>query len=298
MNKKTYILALAAATLVLGSCDNCDSEAETRAARQINLLPTISSPSRVIGNADGSETFEEGDQFSVFAWTGSRTDVPAAEERVVDNAIVTLTGGQWVATPQMLWRDKVTPHHFVAVHPTLSNGNDLTSLDYTLRAGDQAASDLLVAVNQGLVASDGAVPLLFTHVMSKVVVNLSYRNQWNSAPTVKQVVLNNAANGATVNALTKTVTATEATRTAITLPMLTANTQYGSIVIPQSGVREVAITIDGRAYTFESADDIQLESGKITTVNLTVGRDKLELGGVTIAPWSNGQTIDGGEAQE
>ncbi len=50
------------------------------------------------------------------------------------------------------------------------------------------------------------VPLTFTHVMAKLVVNLTYKNQWGGIPTVEKVAVGNAAKEATINYLTKVVT--------------------------------------------------------------------------------------------
>ena len=41
---------------------------------------------------------------------------------------------------------------------------------------------------------------------------------------------------------------------------------------------------------------IPLEAGKYTTLNLIVGRNKIELGEVSINDWTEGTTIDGGQA--
>lgn len=155
---------------------------------------------------------------------------------------------------------------------------------YQLDVNDQAASDLLVAVNtSGATALDGTVPLAFTHAMAKVVVNLTFRNQWTATPTVSTVSVENAAIRASVNLLAKTVAPVEATRQKVELPAVTANTRYASIIIPQGQVSRVAVGIDGKDYVYQHSEDICFEAGKVTTINLIVGRDRVELGSVTIA---------------
>jgi hypothetical protein len=63
-------------------------------------------------------------------------------------------------------------------------------------------------------------------------------------------------------------------------------------------VRTLTIQIDGQDFIFTHTADIPLESGKYTTVNLTVGRDKIELASdITIADWTAGTTLNG-EAQD
>ena len=67
-------------------------------------------------------------------------------------------------------------------------------------------------------------------------------------------------------------------------------------MISQTGFRTVTITIDGQPFTYTHAEDIPLEAGKYTTLNLIVGRNKIELGEVSINDWTEGTTIDGGQA--
>lgn len=311
MNSKIQIFALGAAMLTLGACSSNGDEPQIEPSKFITVSTEIGTMSRVTTDADGSQSFADGDEISVYAWTGKKDEAPAADVRVVNNSVNTLTSGAWVATPQMLWKDMVTPHYFIGVYPAIEQekglDNDLTKYAYTLNSENQTASDLLVAVNtSGKKASDAeaVVPLQFTHVMAKVIVNLSFRNQWgtdaegnNVKPEVGSVKICDAVKTAAVDLLTKKVTATENEANDIAVPEVEKNTSYSSIFIPQSNVRKVAIAIDDKTYTFTNAEDIRFESGKITTINLIVGRNKIELDGVTISPWEGGTIIEGGEAQ-
>ena len=259
---------------------------------------------RVATDANGGQTFEEGDEISVYAWTGAPTVAPETRERVVDNAINKLTNGAWVATPQMLWKNNRDKHYFIGVYPTAAI-SDLSAGEYTFDVNKQTESDLLVAVNKdGLsynVDEQQTVPLTFTHVMAKLVVNLTYKNQWGTeGPTVDKVVVGNAAKKATVNYLTKVVTpsAVAEDKADFDMPALTANKQYASIIIPQDGVQKITITIGGKDFIYDNGTPFKFESGKITTVNLEVGCDVIKLGDVNISGWgSTGDPIKG-EAHE
>ena len=68
------------------------------------------------------------------------------------------------------------------------------------------------------------------------------------------------------------------------------------MLVPQTGIRTIAITIDGSDYIYTHASDISFESGKVTTIRLIVGRNQIDLGDVTIQDWADGQNITGGEA--
>ena len=240
----------------------------------------------------------------MYAWTGAPTVAPETSERVVNNAINKLTNGSWVSNPQMLWKNNRDKHYFIGVYPTAAI-SDLSAGEYTFDVNKQTESDLLVAVNKdGLsynVDEQQTVPLTFTHVMAKLVVNLTYKNQWGTeGPTVDKVVVGNAAKKATVNYLTKVVTpsAVAEDKADFDMPALTANKQYASIIIPQDGVQKITITIGGKDFIYDNGTPFKFESGKITTVNLEVGRDVIKLGDVNISGWgSTGDPIKG-EAHE
>lgn len=301
MKKKTYLFALMAMALTLGSCSDNENGIGGETSKYITVSTSIGNMTRVATDANGGQTFEEGDEISVYAWTGAPTVAPETRERVVNNAINKLTNGSWISTPQMLWKNNSDKHYFIGVYPTAAI-SDFTASEYKLDVTKQEDSDLLVAVNASGISYNAdeqqTVPLAFTHVMSKVIVNLQYRNQFGGKPIVESLVVKNAASDASVNFLTKTVTvATDAARTDISIPVIKANEKYESIMIPQSGITKIAVNINGKQYVYTHPTDIKLEGGKYTVVNLIVGRDEITLGNVSIADWGEGENINGGEAQ-
>lgn len=311
MKKNFLTIAIIAATFSMSSCSNED--APLMDSKYITVTTEIGAMTRVTTDSDGNQSFENGDVISVYAWIGTNREgeivAPAKDERVVNNSHNTLSGNSWEAEPQMLWRDMREKHYFIGVYPAIEQGkgldDDLTKYAYTLNPADEKTSDLLVAVQtDGILAGYGSVPLAFTHTMAKINVNLTYRNQWgvdengqNKVPTVSSVQLAPAANQATVNLLTKNVTPAES-RDNQTIPVVTENTKYSSLVIPQSGVNQVTIVIDGKNYVYTHSTDIKFESGKVTTINLIVGRDEIKLSGVTVTPWNEATDSIEGEAEE
>ena len=300
MKKKTYLIALMAMALTLGSCSDNENGIGGETSKYITVSTSIGNMTRVATDANGGQTFEEGDEISVYAWTGDATTVPAATGRVVDNAINKLTKGAWISTPQMLWKNNRDKHYFIGVYPTKAI-SDLAAGEYVFDETKQVESDLLVAVNKdGLsynVDEQQTVPLTFTHVMAKLVVNLTYKNQWGTeGPTVDKVVVGDAVKSATVNYLTKVVTpsAVAEDKANFDMPALTANKQYASIIIPQDGVQKITVVIGGKNFNYDNGTPFKFESGKVTTVNLEVGRDIIKLGNVNISDWgSTGEPIKG-----
>ena len=306
MKRSTICLSVVCAAIAVCGCNKETGKIESQ-PKYITVTTNIDDMTRVTTNQEGSQEFSAGDELSIYAWIGSSTTAPAAAERVVDNAINKLgTDGKWTSTPQMLWRNMKDEHYFIGVYPkNATSVADLTSADYTMDVTKQEQSDLLIATEfTGKTASNNPVPLTFDHVMAKVVVELSFRNQWGGGdPTVENVVLKNVSNSAKVNYLTKTVTAGSSREAELVLPVITPNKTYNSIIIPQNGINTVVVKIDGRDFVYThnnkgAAADFAFESGKYTTIKLIVGRNQIDLGDVTINDWKGGSVIEGGEAYD
>ncbi len=126
----------------------------------------------------------------------------------------------------------------------------------------------------------------------------TFRSQWGATPSVSGVTAY-AKSAANVDYLTKGVTAT-GDAGAVSIPAASAHEGYAlgfsGLQVPQKGVRKVTVTIAGKEYVYESAEDIPLASGKITTLGLIVGRETLELAAVNIADWTAGASLEDGEA--
>jgi hypothetical protein len=215
----------------------------------------------------------------------------------------------------MLWEDTVNPHYFMAVSPARVV-KSFTADEYVLNpsADKYSESDLLIAtVLTGVKAQDNPVKLVFDHAMAKLNVNLTFRNQWtqgnppvhpNTEAKVSFVDVQ-AKDNATINYIDKEVTATGIS----TLVLLNKveNASWTSLMVPQEGFREITIFLDENdpwwggngIYEYIHSADIPLVSGKVTTVNLIVGRDQITLaeGGITITDWAAGEVINNGEAQ-
>lgn len=303
MKKGTFIFAAAAMMLSFSSCSEQDAATGSESAKLITVSTSIGHMTRMATDEKGAQTFTDGDEISVYAWTGSADVAPAAEARAVNNAINKLTGKVWVATPQMLWKNQKEKHYFIGIYPA-RKVEDLAADTHTLQADNQKASDLLIAVNtKGLSYENNAsepVQLDFSHVMAKIVVNLTFKNQWGGIPEVKTVAVKDAAREATVNYLTKTITPkaadetiTPTAKTDLELPATTANTCYQSVIIPQNDIQQLAIIIGDKTFSYNHGTPFKLESGKITTINLEVGRDKVILDEVKISDWETGSTFSG-----
>ena len=237
--------------------------------------------------------FDSGDKISVYAWTGAKTAVPAGQ--VVSGVENSYDGAQWTAATPMLWADMVTEHYFVGIYPARAV-SDFKADPFTLDPADYQASDLLIAVNTtGLKATARPVKLTFAHAMARLFVSLSFRNQWETAPTVASVTAT-ACTSARIDYLSETPATATGTASPVALKAID-NASWSGLQVPQTGVRTITVTIDGKNYVYTHNEDIPLAGGRNTTLNLIVGRDRIDLGFVSITNWIPGTTINNGEAQ-
>lgn len=296
MNQFNYI-AFAASLLLLAGCSKMTSP-ETD--REIRVEAGIGQRTKVSYDTDGIGThFTSGDQIAVYAWTGNANTVPA--KRVVDGVLNTLgDGGEWTPATPMLWASGGVQHYFLGIYPAPESVNNFTAADFSLNPAAYTTSDLLVATNLGgVTASQGAVELVFDHLMAKLVVNLNFRSEFGGTPAVTSVTAL-AKSAATVNYLSKTAQA-KGDPSAVNIPAAASAPSgyalsFSGLQVPQTDVRKISVTISGKNYVYESAEDIPLQAGKYTTLGLVVGKDKIELAGISVSDWTAGADMSGGEA--
>ncbi len=260
---------------------------------------------RRIQNNGLLSTFETGDQIQVYGWTGDKTTVPANPPIQAINTLQ--DNGDWQPDIQMLWQSQTAAHYFIGIYPVPAKPiGDFKADPYTLNLDDQVASDLLVAVSddQGIVANNRGVDLTFKHMMAKIHVNLHLRTQvvdWKL-----EGVRYFGDKEATINYLTQQVNCGSYqyepqkyfNLPALATPQSGYHASYETLVIPQTGVRRLDVRIAGYTYSYNGTEDIPLESGKITTVNLRVAKDNITLEGITVGDWHDGTDIEGGVAEE
>lgn len=296
MNIKNLLLATTA--ILLAACSTDSDVLPPQDLGQIRVTASVGAMTRV-AHSGNSTTFETNDRISVYAWLGADNDM---QRLVVDNSINTLGGdGTWTAEPQMLWADNTSDHYFLGIYPERNGATDYDADPYTLDFNNQTASDLLVAKTTAK-PTGSAVKLEFEHVMAKLVVNLSFRNEWTIAPEVVSVTAT-ACTEATVNYLENPVEVTPATgQNLVVIPFTGTSASFAGIMIPgQSGFRTINVTLEnGKVYTYTHPSGIDLQPGRYTTVNLVLGRDNIKLddAGINVSDWENGTSIDGGEATE
>ena len=289
-----------AVILSLTGCSNDGRMGADVNAGSITVDASIGPMTKVAYNGNATE-FSVGDQIAVYGWTGSADAVPA---KLVVNGVRNTLGadGTWTPTTQMLWKNSTDAHYFVGVYPA-RDITDFTADAYTLDPSPEAytASDLLIAANlSGVKAAGGPVKLKFDHAMAKLNVNIRFGNEFAVTPTISSVKVI-ARKNATVNYLTKSVTATgEADSIGIPAAATVATGyaySYSGLQIPQDGVTTIIVTIADKEFVYTSTTDIQLQSGQYTTLGFIIGKDRLDLSSVSVSDWTTATDLSGGVAR-
>lgn len=183
------------------------------------------------------------------------------------------------------------------------------------------SSDLIVYKQTGFTPGSGlntskAVDVTFTHLLSQLNLTIELRDQFNqdeekpvTSATVTDVKVdgtfirskvNFAADPISVNigigtqgsrAITpETVAFTKADKTTDH-----ATFKYSAIVIPQrimAGSFSISFKVNGNDYIWTSTSDVNFVSGKKHELCLLVGKDVVQVKGITATPWGEETIIE------
>lgn len=281
------------ALAILSSCSKTTTDEPTNEG--IKLVTSINGLARATNTA-----FEAGDKISVYAYEKNSTPKVF---RFDNNEHTTANGTDWTGA-KMEWAesDHNKTYNFIAIYPAELRvaGADLDNVEFTLSS--TISNDLLVAnPTTNITISDNTVDLVFSHIMSKLTVNLKYKVEFVTTPTVEGIKALGLNTTARINFFTKAFS--NLTTTAdIALNEVTVNETYNAIVLPQPiaiGTKMIQVTIAGKPYTFTTTEAITLAPNKHTTLNLSVGADgTITVGSITIADWGSEEEFNGNAPQE
>ena len=309
---KHNIFHYLAASLLLVMASGCGSDdgskpSQPSPGRMIRVSTSISSPTRTVIEG-GIQKFAPGDEFSLYVWNNADlSDLGEGVMQSYDSRQKMDAAGEWTSANPATWKDETSPHYMLGVYPA-RRITDFAADTYTLQgigggsndgAGLIEANDLLVAVDRtGRTYSPEKVGLNFWHVMSRLDVHITFSSEWGSKPSTTDI-LAKACGSCTIDYLGGTapsVTASGAQQNIHIAPAAVTregfDASFSGIMIPQEGFSAIGIPADGRMFTFKSTEDMKLLGGNITTVNLVVRTDRVELSGIDIEPWADGGSYE------
>ena len=310
------ILALTAMTAALTACSNDDEVISSYPSDNIVRITAN------VGEAATRASYNESNlkEFYICILTGN-TNYKYDKVKVTKDP----TTNTWKTASQMLWQNAQAPVTITAVTDnthTCCHGNEVYEKVYI----DQSSatdyrSDFLVYKKQGFVPEtdldkNGCIPITFSHLFSQLNINLTFGTEFNEGQTtgyltanpITSIKVSGSISNAVCDFTARPITATANTRfsakdvtphevtgsfTEATSSNKNAKVQYSCILVPQTikaGDFSVTFTAGGKVYVWKSSADFTLESGHQHALNLTIGKDVVELGSVSITPWEDAAT--------
>lgn len=277
---KAYITLTAALTLAACTAEDDFRTQTSDEVVQVSALIATEVQSRLNTEGDGN-SFSSGDVITL--QNTSRTDKNVGTYKY-ENSTWSPTGDAYV-----LWKGTEN-NNFQAWYPANATYTEFTIPD------DQSGTNLPTAdwmtATGTAKRDDGSVALAFTHLLSKVTVTISsYGTEYGDATkTISDFRINTLATEMTAAYEGGTTVTGTGASTAIT-PYEGTNS-YTAVVAP--GVYSgTFLTLnvkvgegEAKAMTVTAPADLTLEYGKAYAFNLKVGKDKAELGIVSVTPWN------------
>ncbi len=217
------------------------------------------------------------------------------------NKKIEYIGEQWVFDGEpLLWRNYTDQVTWQAYYP-YTESNVVDGILRVVIPTDQdmdGAYDLLYAqgTTSGMESING-IDITFSHVMSKLTVNLHVGTEFDPAPEFTSVKLKGLHNTCAFDVTNGTWGTLDAAATLADVAMQkNQNTEFVGIVIPQTIADFVVeiTTADARVFRF-TQQNVQLHSGLAYTLSLRVGKDKVELAedGITVGDWETPDNWNG-----
>ena len=235
------------------------------------------------------------------------------------NVVMKYEKDKWVAyasdaadapTVDMIWAGSTGTITVKAATFSLSSAsttlNALT--DQSTADGIKASDHLYYYSNAVTPSENGTISIPFNHIMSKLEIKVTLRNQYGTPetnPITSAIAIGSATSATYSHAVatpwsnynsavsdislcsSESYSATERTAT------------YEAILIPQNIAEStfgVKVTISGKSYTWKSASAVTLEGGMKYTLDLTLGKDELTLNTLSVSSW-NEKTVTGLNAE-
>lgn len=301
MRTKTIVAMAVLASVTLVGCNN-DNELEVDRVKDtpMTFVTNVNQPATRAGYEKGELPTD-----AIFGLTittpGGETDLRFTQQ----NKKMTYVTNKWMdeaETTPLLWKSSETTVDYTAYVPysaeavnadgTFKTAYPVTvPADQTTAAAIKAADFLYTSGTAKGSASTAGIPLAFKHMLSQLKVTLKRGSELADGVTFTSVVLAEdcAALSTTIDLTTGAVTPAAPVQTAESVMMLgnTEKTEFECILVPQTFATAIVIlTSDGNGYVYYSTEELPFASGKTYTLPLTVGRDRVEAGTITAAPWT------------
>lgn len=324
--KAIKTLAMAAlATAVFASCSSEDELAQNNYPMD-NVVRIMTSVDGMNTRASYGNSTDKLNSF------GFCINNAGSDKYTYDNIKVTKEGNNWNPATQMLWQNSTTAVDILAYAPYQETTEDATGkvkifgkTDYAFSVqADQSdaedySSDLIVFKQTGFTPgselnTSKAVDVAFTHLLSQLNLTIELRDQFNqdekkpvTSATVTDVKVDGTFIRSKVNFAADPISFLRDGQASAAITPETvafkkadkttdhATFKYSAIVIPQkviAGQLCIKFKVDGTDYIWTGTSDVEFVSGKKYDLLLLVGKDVVQVKGITATPWGKETIIE------
>ena len=272
------LMGCAAAILALTACSesedllaayHSDSKAVHITAQVGKASADGFTRSNPLGDAEKQAKFNENDEISV------RADGQDAVTYKYD-------GKEWQPQGNKFLKWESDKMNFTAYYPATFNGTINQPTEYNKEA-DLAAADFMSSTGNVTNPGDNSLTLTMERKMARVVVEIAdFNDQYTKNATVKSVTINGN----------------------IKAYKHETDGKFYALIDPNSipGATAPFLTLeveDGTSKTTETLTTTPtFKAGNSYTYKLKVGKNKISVLGITVAPWNTGTITDNGKAEQ
>ena len=322
MEKIKFLTMAALATAFFASCSNEDGLPQSNYPAD-NVV-------RITTSVDGMNTRASyGGSTAKLSSFGFCINNAGSDKYTYDNIKVTQENGKWNPATQMLWQNSTTAVDILAYAPYQANGNVkiFGKSDYAFSVkedqsiAEDYSSDLIVYKQTGFkpesdLNTNQAVNVAFTHLLSQLNLTIELRDQFNQdekKPVTEATVTDVKVNGTIISSKVDfsaspiSVQVDDTQEATAIIPETTefkaagkttdhAAFNYSAIVIPQTvtaGNFSISFKVDGTDYIWTSTSDVNFVSGNKHQLSLLVGKDVVQVKGITATPWGKENITQG-----
>ena len=324
--KAIKILTMAAlATAVFASCSNEDGLPQSNYPAD-NVVRIMTS---VDGMNTRASYGNSADKLKSFGFCIKNAN---SEKYTYDNIKVSQKRYNWIPATQMLWQNSTTAVDILAYAPyqeTTEDANGKVKVfgktDYAFSVkedqsnAEDYSSDLIVYKQTGFkpgteLNTSKAVDVTFTHLLSQLNLTIELRDQFNqdekkpvTSATVTDVKVDGTFIRSKVNFAADPISFLRDGQASAAITPETvafkkadkttdhATFKYSAIVIPQkviAGQLCIKFKVDGTDYIWTGTSDVEFVSGKKYDLLLLVGKDVVQVKGITATPWGKETIIE------
>ena len=268
------LMGCAAAILALTACSesedllaayHSDSKAVHITAQVGKASADGFTRSNPLGDAEKQAKFNENDEISVKA-DGQ------------DAVTYKLVGSEWEPQGNKFLKWENETMNFTAYYPATFNGTINQPTEYNKEA-DLAAADFMSSTGNVTNPGDNSLKLAMNRLMARVVVEIAGFNDQYAGATVNNVSSLSICGVKAYKHDNKFY--------ALIKPCTESSATFISLDVAEGASKTTTETLAGIPA---------LAAGKSYTYKLTVGKNKIAVSGITVAPWNTGTITDNGKA--